>query len=619
MILDWIPERFSPSGGLAADGFAKLLGRPDLDPLAVLVRETAQNSWDARDSSGEPVFFELSAKTLSMSVKETLRNSIFHNAASLEDDELATSLDDSELMGLYVTDRKTKGLGGPVQGHLQSADGTYDWVDFILNVGKANTDGMTGGTYGFGKTIAYITSRAHTIVVHTRAVHNGVIVSRLIACSIGSQFAVNGILHTGRHWWGQSDSGEPVPLEGAAADTLAAQLGMPPHTDDALGTNILILDPDFGERTPEQGMTFIAESVLWHLWPKLVGAHSLMAINVSLNGLDIAIPNPESRPPLNHFVTAYRALKQSDEDSAAFVQQHKITRYSERLGTLALVRFPSLPFKSPFVVDDGYRLGESESPAPASPFTNRTCNHTVLLRSPELVVEYRQGPPAPMEGIEWAAVFRGEDDLDSAFAQAEPPTHDSWQPSLISSAEQRQRVAKALRDIDYKVAAEWGKAKPVAAAESSSTSAVANALSHLVGFAGQGKGRPDGQSGGSKPGRGNRKHATIELLDAGPRMLGNQPASYLRCLITPRKGADVTTVGVRVGVALDGVASDNTLDPQLRLDYVECEGQRTALDGHSCTFDVFGDDSVHAVICVARSSTSSVLWDIFPHEDGGIL
>lgn len=608
MILDWIPERFSPSGGLAADGFAKLLGRPNLDPLAVLVRETAQNSWDARDGSGAPVVFNIAAETLAASVVTCLRESVFHNASKLPDPTLAHSLQRTDLVGLYVSDRNTKGLGGPVQGHLESTDGNYDWVDFILNVGKANTDGMTGGTYGFGKTIAYIASRPHTIVVHSRAMHNGAPVSRLIACSIGSQFALGGILHTGRHWWGKDDSREPVPLEGIEADTLAARLGMPDIDEGSLGTNILILDPDFGHRTVQQGMTFIAESVLWHLWPKLVGDDRAMDIRTTLDGSEISIPKPNSRPPLNHFVAAYSALRGDGGEPTAVVRLHEIKRNKERLGRLATVPFPTPPFSTPVAIDDGHKPDDPDSPPPASPFTNRACNHTVLLRSPELVVEYREGPPAK-EGIEWAGVFRAEDALDDAFAHAEPPTHDSWQPNLVTLRDQRLRVLKALREIDQAVLTQWGKPKPAAAAESTSTASVANALSHLIGTSGQGKGRP-GAPGRGGAGKRGPKRASIELLDAGPRMLGNQTASYLRCLVTPPKGADVTVVTVSVGVALDGATSDATLDPQLELVSAEFEGNRETLEGHRSEFKVFGDEPVHAVICAKRSSASSVLWDV---------
>ena len=48
MSLVRLSERVSPTGGLHADGFANILGRPALDPLTLVLREAAQNIWDAR-------------------------------------------------------------------------------------------------------------------------------------------------------------------------------------------------------------------------------------------------------------------------------------------------------------------------------------------------------------------------------------------------------------------------------------------------------------------------------------------------------------------------------------------------------------------------------------------
>ena len=41
-------EPYQPTGGLAAEGVINQLGRPDIEPLEVLVREAVQNCWDAR-------------------------------------------------------------------------------------------------------------------------------------------------------------------------------------------------------------------------------------------------------------------------------------------------------------------------------------------------------------------------------------------------------------------------------------------------------------------------------------------------------------------------------------------------------------------------------------------
>ena len=215
----WVPEPKPPSGGLAAEGFYKLLGRPRLDPLTVLVRETAQNSWDARLKNGSPVVFSLQGWHLDRRERIALRDEVFVEADKVKGTNLAAALADPRLIGLYISDRNTKGLGGPLQADEASPNGTYDWVDFVLNVGEANTQGHTGGTYGFGKTITYVVSQANAIVIHSRTIHEGRLETRLIACAIGEKFTRGKKLFTGRHWWGESGGSVPIPVTGREADS----------------------------------------------------------------------------------------------------------------------------------------------------------------------------------------------------------------------------------------------------------------------------------------------------------------------------------------------------------------------------------------------------------------
>jgi len=61
----WISQRVPALGAIKAEGIRNQLGRPELDRLTVLVREAAQNSWDARDDDQDgPVRFDLELRTL---------------------------------------------------------------------------------------------------------------------------------------------------------------------------------------------------------------------------------------------------------------------------------------------------------------------------------------------------------------------------------------------------------------------------------------------------------------------------------------------------------------------------------------------------------------------------
>src|SRR5215210_1674912 len=52
----WWSQPFPPTGAIASEGIRNQLGRPPVDPLTVFVRETAQNSWDARVPGEETVY-----------------------------------------------------------------------------------------------------------------------------------------------------------------------------------------------------------------------------------------------------------------------------------------------------------------------------------------------------------------------------------------------------------------------------------------------------------------------------------------------------------------------------------------------------------------------------------
>lgn len=610
MTLDWIPEKFPPSGGLAAEGFAKLLGRPKLDPLTVLVRETAQNSWDARDGSGRPVRFRIDGRTLSDDIRNVLREEIFVGADLVAGTGLAAALASPSLSGLYISDRNTKGLGGPVQANQVDPEELYDWVDFVLNVGKANTHGHTGGTYGFGKTISYVISQCSTILIYTRTLLHGTPITRLIGSAIGEQFTSNGTLCTGRHWWGRDAGGAPVPLEGTEADITATRIGMPAFGENEYGTNILVLAPDFGDRTERQGMTFITESLLWHLWPKMIqhSGEPPMTFGITWNDEPFPVPSPTDRPPLGAFVTAFKRILQDgmDDTPAPGLQRTPIRRSGKLIGDLVTLPVVAADRE---IVDDGHRPDDPDSPRSASPFIDQACHHTALLRTPELVVEYREGPPAPEAGMEWAGVFRVTEGFDKTFAQAEPPTHDSWQPELLT-ATNKLVVAKALRDIKNHVTSRWGTARTVPPSATTSTAVVADALAHLLGTVpGHGQGRADGPvTGGS--GRSPNARAKVELLASGPQLVNGHPATFAELRLTPKKRARVTRLRVSVGTALDGSTMDTSLDSKLRLLSWESNGRIWALDGHEALLLVDGDQPSEVLLLAQRSADNSVLWNI---------
>lgn len=610
--LDWIPELFPRSGGLAAAGFYKLLGRPRLDPLTVLVRETAQNSWDARLPGERPVRFGLRGCALSDDERRTLTDRVFIHAENAAGTGLSAGLSRPGLLGLHIFDRGTKGLGGPTQADVVDPEDLYDWVDFVLNIGKQNTAGHTGGTYGFGKTISYIVSSVNAIVIHTRTRVQGRLESRLIACAIGEDFTHADRLCTGRHWWGRRNGEVPEPVRGAEADALAEGLGMPPFHGDDTGTNLLVVAPDLGERSPEQAMRFIAESVTWHLWPKLIereGRPAPMDIVVAWNDEVIPIPTPEERPPLHGFKQAYLALDGASERDRLLGVRHEVIRCQRpktEVGDLVMV---PLVQRDRATVDDGHDPENADSPKPAAVIEG-ACHHVALLRSPELVIDYLEGPPPPEGGTEWAGVFRARPEHDGRFAKAEPPTHDSWSPALVTDKRDKTIVNVGLRNIRNALNQHWAPRGPAREATVSSTARVADDLGSLVrSVDGFGRGKPTPQPRGKRPAA---RRADIEIVAAGPELVDGRPVTRVTARTLPKSGSNGTAITIAASVALDGATGGGSadLDPEMSLLSIEYDGTRHELSGTEAVHVIPGGRPIEFRVDIARGPQTTVLLDL---------
>ena len=289
--MEWYPKKFSP-GDIEGGGALRLLGKPKIPLVAVLVRETAQNSWDAK-LPDQTVKFVMHGHTLAPESMEALRNSVFTEPGA--GTGMGELLEKNSIDVLEICDRGTTGLGGPVRNDntYQAAEIT-DYVDFVLNIGAKQDKAMGGGTYGYGKTVCYLASAVQTVVIWTRTQVDGQLQSRLIVSAFGEQFDLNGNRYTGRQWWGKTDEGSIEPVIGEDADRLGNCLFSQPFEYDETGTSLLILSPNLTDSL-EQLTHQCATSILWNLWPKLIpfsGGEALMDITVMCHGRNIEIPDP---------------------------------------------------------------------------------------------------------------------------------------------------------------------------------------------------------------------------------------------------------------------------------------------------------------------------------------
>lgn len=447
-------ERFTATGNIAAEGMRNQLGRPRLDRLAVLVREAAQNAWDAKREDSDQVTFGIACEQLDGDQLQTLRHDVFAELPNDPDHMLRKLLgeatapkDGNPLVVLTIYDRGTTGLGGPTRADApNTADVSRDFVDFLRNVGQPPDKLRGGGTFGYGKAALYLSSKVHTILVHTRCRFKGRVESRFMVSALTEHYYRQGRGHTGRHWWGrESTDGIVDPVVGREADRLATRLGMPVAEGDELGTTIMLLAPRLGDRDVEQAMNYLQAQILWNFWPKMIAwdhePEPRMIFQTSLNGVALTVPSPASVPPLAGFVDALQTVRRAEATGSARASANVMTllchRPKQKLGLLNLRRIVRKPRLE---IDYGE---DTEMPE----FVER-CHHVALLRRAELVVTYHPGPVLPNDFVEYAGVFLADDEMDRAYAASEPPTHDEWRPENLADRRDRTLVRTTLRRID---------------------------------------------------------------------------------------------------------------------------------------------------------------------------
>lgn len=579
-------EEVPPTGALSAPGALNALGRPALELWELFVRETIQNSWDAKRADyKKPVQYRIDVRNFSDKQFDFLIKKVVPWLPNDGNDTQWDALQDHSLAAISVSDYGTTGLGGSVRADVLDGN-TSDFADFVWNVGAPPDKTRGGGTYGYGKSVFYRVSSAATIVVYTRCLTSCGYESRFIVAALGQPFAdeESGKRLTGRHWWGAgSRAGHFAPAIGNQADELAAGLGIPLRSGSETGTTIMSLAVELEEDIQDL-LTRLADAALWHCWPKMVDAGDGigMTFEFAADGETRTSPSPEKHPVLKHFVAA---LRETTKDKGAKGVTHiRSERPKRPLGDLALRHFPYSPSEM-----------NTNNLGPLS----EGCHHVALMRAPKLVVRYLSGPESSVPMTAWAGVFVADDDADRDFAASETPTHDDWVPGAVSDKRQKSAVRVALRVIKQKVK-EFNR--PIGfddPPESRPLGKLADALGNLVSTGlGTGTAIPEPQPRRTKKGSG-RTVAVASATKTGEHLelIGGLPSVCVDFTVDSASGSDGTRVEALTSVAVnDGSASEK--DPPLSaetprvLGFVDPSGRKIDTE---CIFVDADDDGTWQV------------------------
>jgi hypothetical protein len=611
--LDLQSEPFSATGGAAAEGVSNQLGRPRADRFTVLVREAIQNSWDARLALDGGVRFQIDGYLLEQNQREAVAAQIFAKAPFAVDVR-ARLLGSGECAMLAISDFGTRGLSGPTRGDVVPQPGeATNFVDFMRYIGRPPNRAHAGGTYGFGKAAYFLASSLRTICVYTRFSKGLGTDSRFMAAALGPQFETGGPggqRFTGRHWWGRLAQDNVVdPVVGDEADALALLLGGVQRDRQDSGTTVYILAPDFEGLAAREALSQMGRAITDYFWPKLIDgidATPTMSFSVRWQGDVLPLPGIQDEPELALLAQAFAATSTKTSSNGAVLEPIASQRPKKLLGHVAFVRRLYAPMMAASVAsqDDVDDSGLYEAPL------RRPLRHVAVMRAPNFVVKYLEGPAVPYELAEYAGVFRVDADADAAFARAEPPTHDDWVPDLLLDAAEKTYVRVALRKVKDAVAAFAAPHRVEAGGTGQhSVASFSRLLGGLVPALNPDAARPvepnsnvsappNGGANRRSSGRARRIGAPqiafvgeteLEMVDGTPAMIVRFEAS------SPDSGAIKVSALPKVVIA-DGFESDppeGALQPQV-LKWLNSQGSIVATNVASCS--VPADNSTWTVV-----------------------
>ncbi|SDL18516.1 hypothetical protein [Tessaracoccus oleiagri] len=543
--LQWFPKRNS-MGDLNGSGAVKLLGTPNVPLSTVLVRETAQNSWDARLGHA-PVSYSVNLRTLSGDEIATLDSLIFPGEATglgLKDALRAT-----EVRVLEISDRGTMGLSGPIRSDLEIPEGgPRNFVDLVFNIGAPRDVHLGAGTYGFGKTIAYRTSRVGTVLFWSRSIEGDVIEDRLIGSAFGPSFTRGGYQYTGRHWWGSLvDDGQRVePWVGHRAAEMAHSVFEARFADNQTGTSLMIIDPDLGGADAAEDVKRLADAIVWNLWPKLLPTSlgiQPMRIELLHEGQAVALPSLDDHPVLCGFAEALQITRaaQNKQTYSPKFDTRVIEIWSQRpkalLGHLAVTRFP--------------RQLMTEGPPSETESVHSPAAHIAWMRhDAELIVRYDERQRLETDFLQWAAVFKPTATFDDSFAAAEPPAHDDWIPESLSDRRMASHVRIAIRRTREQVAELLRPAAPTSSSDEgrASVAELADSLAKLIGGVPGSRPRKVGASPSRSGSKSKRPSARLYRKELGQAHNGRRRVGFL---IGVESAAEPVTIRASYGAATE--------------------------------------------------------------------
>lgn len=439
---------FTPGmGTINASGVIKNLNGSSLSVTEIFLRETVQNSYDARLSTNNPTTGKKEKLPLDFSIraysfsKEQFSNLKFmlsnsENENSYFKENVEPNFDE-KMVNIEVSDLNTSGLIGDFEPSAKT--GNQNFTNFVYFTGNdKQKETGSGGSYGFGKAALFLYSQARTIAVYTRIKSVNGFSSRFIIISNDERIKDS---NCDRCWWGvktarknKDDGSYAAPVLNEEADELAKSLGMKVFDSTQSGTRVLLLNAGPDKLPMDQYNNPMSIEQIFHdLLPKYIlhwywNRINLKKIFFSLvyENERIDIEDPTNRIPYKYFIKAYKKLldNKNENQSSRGYTQVSFDKPKALLGEVQIVNTQVMN------ISEDYKLlfDVFKTDAPVIAFM-RGIGHIVYYERYPINESIMSQTCYGVFRVDRKSSIQGQEKgyIDQYFRAIENQTHDKWE------------------------------------------------------------------------------------------------------------------------------------------------------------------------------------------------
>lgn len=411
-------------GGTTTTAITRTLDSTSLSQTEVLLRESVQNSYDAKLKNEKPLEMFFNCYRFSKQNISDIQKLIGRDGINKYGQELVLKIFSSSY-NLEISDRNSTGLTG--KAGFQEDDNSKEeekFHHFVYMTGNDdNKDEFSGGSFGFGKASLYKYSGLRTVAIYSRVRKDTSFETRFILCRIDERIKNN----SSRCWWGtighyKDGTNYAAPLLNNDADYAAKCFNMKPFSVEETGTDVLLLDvsnqKELQDKIPNSTFehTFkdlFPELILHWFWSKTNSPKFEKRINFHLmfedKDFSDRLLNPGNYYPYNYFLKSLNTYYESQEiDETKGIFSVEKLRPCQFIGKIVLKKSNVKEYKLKYL---------------ESSFSNPTI---AWMRDVEFIVKYFPSYQNLKEGKTAFGIFHTNFELESYFRAFENQTHDEW-------------------------------------------------------------------------------------------------------------------------------------------------------------------------------------------------